>query len=95
MTIECQHNCPSTLEVLIARNGKEGVGRNVGMLDIVIVMDEGTSSRACDKKRSHFSIWALSLKELNLWIWKICLHISGKNHWIGLILMLLIKIGIM
>ena len=32
---ECQHNCPSPLEIPNEGNGKEGVGRNVGMSDIV------------------------------------------------------------
>ena len=43
---ECQRHYPSTIEVPNEGNGKEGVQRDVGVSDIVVVMDEGTSSRA-------------------------------------------------
>ena len=44
---ECHRHCPSTIEVPNEGNDKEGVGRDVGVLDIVVVMDEGTSSSIC------------------------------------------------
>ena len=49
---ECHRHCPSTIEVPNEGNGKEGVGRDVGVSDIVVVMDEGTSSRAGYKEVS-------------------------------------------
>ena len=49
---EFQRHCPSTLGVSIEGNSKEGVGRDVDVLDIVVIMDEGTSSRAGYKEVS-------------------------------------------
>ena len=49
---ECQRHCPSNAEVPNEGNGKEGIGRDVGVSDIVVGMDEGTSSRAGYKEVS-------------------------------------------
>ena len=49
---ECYRHCSSMIEVPNEGNGKEGVGRDVGMSDIVVVMDEGTFFRAGDKEAS-------------------------------------------
>ena len=67
--VECQRHCPSTLNVPNEGNGKEGVGRDVGVSDIVVVMDEGTSFRASYKEVS-LKVWPLRIRELNIWIWK-------------------------
>ena len=40
-TVECQHHSPLALEVPNEGNGKKGVRR-----DVVVVIDEGTSSSA-------------------------------------------------
>ena len=39
--IGSHRHCPSTIEVPNEGNGKEGVGRDVGVSNIVVVMDEG------------------------------------------------------
>ena len=49
---ECHRYCPSNIEVPNEGNGKEGIGRDVGVSDIVVGMDEGTSSRAGAKEVS-------------------------------------------
>ena len=49
---ECLSHYPSTLEVPNEGNGKEGVERDVGVSDIVVVMYERTSSRIGDKEPS-------------------------------------------
>ena len=54
--VECERHYPSALEVPNEGNGKEGVERDVGMSDIVVVMVEGTSSRAGDKEGSLQSL---------------------------------------
>ena len=38
---ECQRHCPSNIEVPNEGNGKEGNGRDVGVLDILVGMDVG------------------------------------------------------
>ena len=63
---ECQYHC--TLEVPNEGNGKEGVGRDVCMSDVVVVLDKRTSFRAGDREL-HFKVLALRKRELNLWIW--------------------------
>ena len=49
---ELQHHCPLTMEVHNEGSGKEGVGRNVGMPDIVVGMDEGILYVLGDKEAS-------------------------------------------
>ena len=49
---ECHRHCPSTIKVPTEGNGKEGIRTDVGVSDIVVVMDEGTSSRAGYKEVS-------------------------------------------
>ena len=56
---ECQRHCPSNIEVPNKGNGKEGIGRDVGVSDFVVGMDEGTSSRAGAKE---VSVQGLGLK---------------------------------
>ena len=51
---ECQRHCPSNIEAHNEGNGKEGIGR-----DIVVGMNEGTSSRAGAKE---VSLQGLGLK---------------------------------
>ena len=43
---ECQSHCPSNIEVPNEGDGKEGIERDVGVSNIVVGMEEGTSSRA-------------------------------------------------
>ena len=45
---ECQYHSPST-EIPNQGVGKEGIGRDVGMFDIIVVINEGTLFRAYDK----------------------------------------------
>ena len=52
-------HCPSNIEVPNEGNGKEGIGRDVGVSDIVVGMDEGTSSTAGAKE---VSLQGLGLK---------------------------------
>ena len=68
--VECQCHCPLAFKVSNEGNGKEEVGRDVDMSNIVFVIDEGKSSRAGDKYAS-LKVWTLRIRELNLWIWKI------------------------
>ena len=65
--MECQCHCPSTLEVPNEGNGKEGVGKDVGMSDIVVVKDEGNLLEWVIK-RPHFKVLALRIRKLNIWI---------------------------
>ena len=36
---ECQRHCPSAMDVPNEGNGHDGVGRDLGMLDIVVGLD--------------------------------------------------------
>ena len=86
--------CVVWIQVVIVQDG-----RDVGMLDIMVVMDEGTSSRAGDKEDSlqglgpqkNNGTQRMDIENQNL------LFIdTGQNHSIGLIsMLLLIKIDIM
>ena len=62
---KCHCHCPSTIEVPNEGNGKERVGKDVGVSDMVVVMDEVTSSRAGYKEVSLQS-FGLRIRELNL-----------------------------
>ena len=37
---ECHRHCPSTIKVPTEGNGKEGIRTDVGVSDIVVVMDD-------------------------------------------------------
>ena len=47
---ECHNHCPSPFDVPNEDNCKERVGRDVGMSNIAVIMDEGTSFGASDKE---------------------------------------------
>ena len=94
---ESHRHCPSTLEVPNEENGKEGLERDVGMPDIGIVMDKGTSSRAGDKEATLQGLGPnKGTQSMDMEHQSLVLTVRGKIHWIAVILMmLLIKIGIM
>ena len=53
---ECQRHFPSNIKVPNEENGKEGIGTDVGVSNIVVAMDEGSSSRAGYKEVSLQSL---------------------------------------
>ena len=74
----------------------KGIGRDVGVSHIVVVMDEGTSSRAGYKEVSLQGLGPKNKGTQSMDIEKQSLVViaKGKKRWIELMVMLLKRIGI-